>query len=73
MFFSTYDSHMTLVYKDISYESQLSISCGISMARCTLIGYVEPNPKMRRNTLAPEGFEPLTKDSATLNPLYPST
>jgi hypothetical protein len=33
----------------------------------------DPSPQLRRNTLAPEGFEPLTKGSATLNPLYPST
>jgi hypothetical protein len=46
MGFSTYDSHMCLVVKDITYESQLYISPGISTPRCTLIGHVGPQPQI---------------------------
>jgi hypothetical protein len=41
MVFSTYDSHISQVFKDISYESQLSVTPGISTPRCTLIRQVE--------------------------------
>jgi hypothetical protein len=45
MVFATYDYHMSLVFKDISYESQLSITPGISTPRCPLIGHVGPQPQ----------------------------
>ena len=41
---------------------------GISTKRCTLIGHVGPQPQPRRNILAPEGFEPLTKGSMSNPP-----
>jgi hypothetical protein len=44
MVLSTYDSHMSQVFKDISYESQLSVAPGISTSRYTLIGHVGPQP-----------------------------
>ncbi len=68
MIFSTYDSHISQVFKDISYESQLYLSPGISTTRCTLIGHVGTNPQARRNSPATLGSESLTKSTVCRPP-----
>ncbi len=52
MVFSAYDTHMSQVFKDISYESQLSVSPGLSTPKISLIGHVGPNSQPQRATPA---------------------
>jgi hypothetical protein len=73
MVFSTYDSHISLVIKEISHEKKLSIFPRISVPRYTLIGHVGPQPWTAEEHSGTWGVWTTIQGSATLNPLDPNT